>query len=227
MIDRMASRVATVSWPKDGAYRVARKKQALEYSSLAPEDADVSSGNRFDVVGGEVLYAGSNLDACFGETLGRMRPSPALMLEIGKHDHGQMNAGTLPQSWRDDRVIAKIDCIDPCPFVDVDQVATLQHISVALAPELEQLGYRDILDQAAIRGRDRRLTRLIARWAYTATTDDKFAYSGIKYSSRISGKWVCWAIFKGTEIAMNGERSIPRDEKSLRKVAAEFDLTVM
>lgn len=223
----MASQVATVDWPKGGAYRVARKKQALEFSSLAPEDFEVPSGNRFDVVGGQVLYAGSSLDACFGETLGRMRPSPALVSNIGSHDEGQMNAGTLPQAWRDDRVIANIDCIDPRPFVDVDQISTLQHVSVALAAELRQLGYSEVLDQATIRGRDRKLTRLISRWAYTATEDGEFIYSGIKYSSRISDQWVCWAIFHGTEVVSRDERAIAKDEQSLLRIAHEFDLTVM
>lgn len=51
-------------------YRVARADDPLRASWIRPEDAvHRKAGNRYDVAGGGVLYAATQLMACFAETL--------------------------------------------------------------------------------------------------------------------------------------------------------------
>lgn len=86
--------------PKDGLWRVARGPDPLVVGgSKASADAgDV--GNRFDSPDGsyDVLYFGTTLAGCYGETLARFRPDPRLLavVEADWREHGFMAVGQCP-----------------------------------------------------------------------------------------------------------------------------------
>lgn len=61
----------------DTVWRVARLGKGTEFSQIDPVDAlSLNAGNRFDVVGGGVLYASTLLEGCYREVLARLRPAP-------------------------------------------------------------------------------------------------------------------------------------------------------
>lgn len=208
-------------------YRVGRSNDPLHYSTIRPEDARSGAGNRFDVPGGGVLYAATQREACFGETLARFRPSPAVRAVIEDDPGPYMNIGSVPQDWRLRRSISTIELDPPTRFLDVDAPETQAFLTNELKAYLAALGVGGPLDVSDIRSRDRLLTRVIAAYAFTASDDDgQFFYDGIAYKSRISDRWQNWAIFEGTDLQVVDELPIDKNDKDLKKVARMWDLTV-
>lgn len=184
-----------------------------------------SSGNRFDVPGGGVLYAATQAQGAFAETLARYRPSAAMRALPREPDEHFMEAGAVPADWRTRRQLVSFRLTDPLPFLDVDHPATHTFLMDALGTELDALGY-DELDVGALRGRDRFLTRAIAEWSYAAVDDEgKPLYSGIRYGSRL-GSHECWAIFEGTQIVDASAYTISKSDDRLLEVARDFGLSV-
>ncbi len=206
--------------PPDVIHRVARRRGLRSFSTISPHDAALqTAGNRFDVVGGGVLYAGTTPEACYAETLARLRPTPKIR-DLIKDEEGFMVTGGVPQDWRLQRTLGDLHLEDPLPFLDVEDPSTHEHLSEVLASELVALGYDDPLDLSDICNRDRRLSRAIALYAFTAAeADGRPKYSGVRYISRIATDWECWAIFEGTEIEVLGQRTIELSDPDLQKVA--------
>lgn len=211
--------------PPPVIYRVARSRGLLDFSTITPGDAALAkAGNRFDVVGGQVLYAGTSLEACYAETLARFRPTPRIRALL-KDEEGFMAVGGIPQDWRLQRRIATLGIEDALPFLDVEDPATQEFLSEELALELVALGYNDPLDLAAICNQDRRLSRAIARYAFTAADPDgEPTYSGIRYMSRIASDWECWAIFGGTTVELLDTQTIELTDPDLQKIAKLWNL---
>ncbi|WP_193668151.1 RES family NAD+ phosphorylase [Nocardioides salarius] len=215
----------------DSVFRVARTTDPLRFSEIRPEDAvHPTAGNRYDVAGGGVLYAATQLQACFAETLGRYRPSPVmrdLLAGADGVDEHFMLCGGIPRDWRLRRSIVELSVSAPLPFLDVDHPETLAFLSRELAPQLAALGYTDNLDLSALRNADRRLSRSIALWAYAAQNDgDDFLFSGIRYASRLGDGWENWAIFDGTDVFRTSTRPVLESDEDLRTVARMWSLTV-
>ncbi|QUW19814.1 RES family NAD+ phosphorylase [Agrococcus sp. Marseille-Q4369] len=203
--------------------RIGRSADPLRFSRLDPIDAlSSSSGNRFDVPGGGVLYASTELRTCFEETLARFRPSTGILARMQREDASFMVVGGVPGDWRAQRSIVRFELIDPLPFVDADAIRTHQALQRELATELAALDVPD-LDLGTVRGRDRRVTRLIAAWAYGASDDEGPLYGGIRYESRIAGG-ECFAIFDGTAIAERERQPIRLEDPELQAVADAFGL---
>ncbi len=214
--------------PPDVIHRVARRRGLLGFSTISPVDAALpKAGNRFDVVGGGVLYAGSTPEACYAETLARFRPTPKIRELLKNENEHFMVTGGVPQDWRLQRTMGDLTLENPLPFLDVEDPATHDYLSEVLAPNLVALGYDDPLDLSDICNHDRRLSRAIALHAYTATeTDGTPTYSGMRYMSRIKSGWECWAIFEGTNIEIVDERSIELSDPDLKKIADLWGLRV-
>lgn len=220
----MEPRVASIP---DTVHRIGRTSDPLRFSEIRPQDAALSrAGNRYDVPGGAVLYAASEVVACFGETLARYRPTPR-MRELLKDEEGFVVCGGVPRDWRLKRTIVTLGVSRPLPFLDVDAPETHQYLSEALAPQLVALGYESNLDIADIRNSDRRLSRAIALEAYNAVDDEGLPlYSGIRYASRVSDDWECWAIFDGTDAYVTSQRSIEQNDPDLTAVADMWGLRI-
>lgn len=204
-------------------WRVARLGKGTQFSEIDPVDAlSLNAGNRFDVVGGGVLYASTLLEGCYREVLARLRPAPG-MADLDEDEPGHMRAGNVAASWRENRRRFALGLPDALPFVDVEHQDTWNMIDAAVAMPAGV----DLLDVGHVRGPDRLLTRAIAAWVYAQTDEEgQSLYSGLRYLSR-TGDFECWAIFDGTtvlEVAPAGELSL-RD-KELQRVATAYGLTL-
>ena len=204
-------------------HRVGHVEDPLRFSEIDALDADLADfGNRFDIPGAGVLYAATDREGAFKETLAVFRPAVSSQ-KYASSTH--MNLGAVPAEWRDARRLVDFGLRDPLPFLDVEADETLSYLSGAMAPALEFLGYEH-LDSSIVRGSDRRLTRGIARWAYTQVDDDDEAvYSGIRFSSRFQSH-ECWAIFSGVVIGDFKISTVGQTDPALRSAARSFALTV-
>jgi hypothetical protein len=226
--------LATAYPPPAGLWRVARGDEPLRPSRPAAGEHTANSGNRFDSTTGDfgVLYFASTLDGCFGETLARFRPAPdlrALLEEEWQENTGFMDVGAVPADWRHRRTAVRVAVADlvPAKFLDLDSIETRQALREQLAGGLAILGVSD-LDEAAVRGGDRRVTRLIAAWAHEATdaATGTPCYSGIRYASRLTSDWTCWAVFDRVQLEPLEYLPITAEMDSLQRVAKLFDLRV-
>jgi hypothetical protein len=204
-------------------HRVGHLRDPLRFSEIDALDADLADfGNRFDVPGAGVLYAATDKEGAFKETLATFRPA-ASSQKYASTTH--MNLGAVPAEWRDARRIVDFGLSDPLPFLDVEADETLSFLTHAMAPALAFLGY-ERLDSSIVRGPDRRLTRGIARWAYTQVDeDDEAVYSGLRFSSRFQSH-ECWAIFSGVEISDFKISTLSPNDTALQSAARSFALTV-
>jgi hypothetical protein len=84
------------------------------------------------------------------------------------------------------------------------------------------------LDVAAVRGPDRRVTRLISDWTYLARDGGKPRYAGIRYESRLRSGWECWAVFDDEDLQLEVLEvlPIPNDLPAFLRVARLFELRV-
>lgn len=206
-------------------WHVGRAGDPVHFSSIDPVEADGPGGNRFDVPGGSVLYAATDRQGAYAETVARLRPSTAMRLlrpEAGEHF---MEPGAVPADWRTRRRMVRFGLEEPFPFVDLDDAQTHTFLMDQLAAELQQLGI-DELDVAVVRSNNRRLTRTLARWVYTAADEyGVLRYGGIRFRSRL-GEHELWAIFDGGSLTNQEELSIERDDSDLLAVANNFGLSV-
>lgn len=225
---------ATVKAPASGIWRIGRGDNPLQVRRPDPRTLGGSrTGNRFDSSTADygVLYFSTTLEGCFGETLARLRPGTHLMAIIADewHEMDFMEVGAVPADWRNRRSGVRVRLNDPdALFVDVEALQTHQHLRAELALGLASLGYDD-LDVALLRGPDRRVTRLVSEWAWrqTPSPDDPTpVYAGIRYLSRLSNNWECWAVFDDAEFDVCETRPIRRDMPSLKVVAESYGLTV-
>ena len=229
--------VEVVAAPDEGVWRVGRAPDPL--FAAPPLSSSLldnkSTGNRFDSPTGayRVLYFASTLDGCYGETLARFRPDPQMLALVEEEwaDLGFMRVGDVPADWRQRRIAVHVTFpaedrfADGVQFLDVESLETRETLREELAPFLAFYGYKD-LDVPTVRGADRRITRWIGQWAYDQTTDDGMPrFAGVRYLSRLSSDWECWAVFDDVPIAeMNRRPILPSDEAFLR-VAKRYDLT--
>lgn len=200
-----------VAPPPSGLWRVARGDNPLAVPAEVPKSA-ASSGNRFDPLTLDygVLYFGTDLECCFGETLARLRPNLQMLAVVKEEweELGFMNAGSVAADWRQRRTAVHVRLPERLQFVDVEAPGTHQYLRGELAGDLVSLGIAD-LDVGAVRGPDRRMTKMISEWAYTATKDGEPCFAGIRYESRIRTGWECWAVFDDGDLDIEVLETLP------------------
>ncbi|MDQ1123162.1 RES family NAD+ phosphorylase [Microbacterium trichothecenolyticum] len=208
------------------AYRVGRAAGAIHFSEIDALDAELADvGNRFDVVGGGVMYCSSTRVGAFKEVLAHFRPAASSSAFAASTSEHLMAVGSVPASWRHARAVVEFSLQSPLPFLDVERDETLTLLTSALGEDLERLGIAT-LDSSNVRGPNRLLTRAIARWAYTQVDDnDEALYSGIRYSSRFQSH-ECWAVFAGVEIGSMSTTPIAHSDRDLETVSRAFGITV-
>ena len=90
-----------------------------------------------------------------------------------------------------------------------------------IAMVLPELGYGPRFKPGDLLGSDRRLTQLMARWAYDQ------GYAGLTYSCSHRPELDCWAIFEGASFSVIGEpATIDPADPEVVAVAREFGLTI-
>lgn len=188
-----------------------------------------TGGNRFDplTMTYGVLYFGTELEACFGETLARFRPSLELLALVKDEweERGFMAVGTVAADWRQRRTAVHVRLPATVAFVDIESPVTHQFLRRELALGLSAIGLSD-LDVSTVRGPDRRVTRMISEWAYMAADGDRPRYAGIRYESRIRSGWECWALFDDEDLDIEVVETVPitPDMPALISVAKLFGL---
>lgn len=232
--------VRAIPPPDDGVWRVGREPDPLAASKSSghSELSKAGTGNRFDSPGGEygVRYFATTLDGCFGEILARFRADPTLAAVIGSEwrDMGFMDVGDIPRDWRQRRMAVQVDFPDDkgnskfsdgIRFIDVESVETRE----AMRPDFEELlafyKYPD-LDIPVVRGRDRRVTRYISQWAFEQVDEDgNPLYAGIRYLSRLSNDWECWAVFDDVEPRELNRKPILAEDPAFKRIAKLYGLT--
>lgn len=223
--------VAEVEAPRR-LWRVHRGADPLEVRRPRPSSrTHAGAGNRFDSPDGSygVLYFGSTLTSCFGEVLARLRPDPVLAALVRDEwqEMGVMAPGQVPRDWRERRSASEVSLPDSLPFLDVDALATHQHLRTELALGLSALGYQD-LDIGMVRGADRRVTQMISNWTYMAglIEAEPPRYAGLRYKSRVDDDWECWAVFDDVPINVEEIRPLTLTMPELQAAAAALDLTI-
>ena len=226
--------VEEVVVPAEGVWRIGPATDPYHVGRpLKPEELnDPFAGHRFDSPLGNygVLYFATRLEGCFGETLARFRPDVELVAVI-RPDWRSLNfmaPGNIPADWRHRRLAVRATPADgsEAVFLDVESSATRAVLREELAPALVALGVDD-LDVPTIRGGDRRVTRIVSFWAWSQRQDDgRPRYSGIRYVSRLSSDWECWAIFDRVSTRELERRQVTHEMAELKAVVDLWGLTV-
>ena len=222
---------ATVAAP-ERVWRIGRGSEPLTVRRCEPlVGTSPHCGNRFDSSSGDydVLYFGTTLDACFGETLARLRPSLDVIALVREEweQRNFMAVGAVPADWRTRRTAVAVTFgADAPPFVDIDHPDTHTFLRRELALGLSALGYQD-LDIAVMRGSDRRVTQLVSEWVYRQVDESGARrYAGIRYLSRICSGWECWAVLGDVDLEPVETKPITLDMPELMRAAAQFELQV-
>ena len=92
----------------------------MAYAEIELADAALpKAGNRYDVVGGGVLYFATKVQGCYAETLARLRPTARVRAVLRDEDNFML-CGGVPQDWRFRRLQVGVTLEDALPFVDVE-----------------------------------------------------------------------------------------------------------
>lgn len=164
---------------EEAIYRVARKPDAWAWPDWAYADEHGTFGGRFDDPQGEyrVLYASSQREAPFAETLARYRVDIHVAAELNEivsdgkdSEYPQLlPVGVVPREWLETRLMgtARHDGA----FVDLGHGDSLAHLRTALADRVLHYGLDD-LDAGAIRRAPRPFTQEISRYVFEHGRDE-------------------------------------------------------
>lgn len=100
-------------------------------------------------------------------------------------------------------------------WLDLRHSETLEALRWELAESLHILGHTEFDLSSALSG-DRRLTQMIAGWAYEQQVQ------GITYKSRFGADLDCWAIFEGAGFEEADIAPIEVDDVALATAARRF-----
>jgi len=218
--------------PPSLMWRVGRLDAPCQFSWMAPEDRSQpgqARSNRFDVLGGGVLYAATEQETCFAEVTARLRTSPRvkLLLEDDPERGAHMEPDTISAEWRRRRALVGLNVLDEMPFVDVDHPDTIATLNDVLTREFVALGYdKNPVELADLTGPDRALTQAVALWVHGQTNEEgRHLYSGIYYKSRVMGR-ACWAVFDYCKWEIITQDAIDRNHPALVSAARRWDLSI-
>ena len=213
--------------PPNALYRVEIPSPALRFSMISPLiAAKPDEGNRFDVLGARVLYAATEPEGSYAETLASFRPKASLLAKMAAYAPTQASSGTVPAEWRRKRTITQLQPLGALPFLDIEATATHTHLTSAMADVLAAFNVNN-LDVARVRGPNRLLTRALATWVYSQADEDGMPlYGGIRYVSKL-GDYECWALFDNAPLAATTRSPISRNAKGLQEVADVLGLTIL
>lgn len=218
----MSDGLALVEPPPE-MFRVERSEPALHYSRINADTAGLdNAGNRFDVPGAGVLYAASSTQGAFAETTAHFRISASLlehMASVGATP-AELQVPAIDASWRATRVIRTLRARDALPFVDIEAAETHTYLTGHARSVLLSLAI-PLLDVPTVRGSSRLLTRGLATWIYQAKNDaGEPLFGGVRYLSKLSNEYECWAIFDGTTVQLLSDQRITINDPDLVAVAA-------
>jgi RES domain len=216
----------------DRVYRLGREPDPWEWPDWSYASPDGTFGNRFDDPEGQyrVLYASAEPETTFRECLARFRPDPAIVaIEIVENDDDEnsprrLPAGRVALSWLQNRCIGTGRLIGE--FCDIGHSASIVHFRAAFAARLTEYGLDD-LDAGDVRLRvPRALTQEISHYIFEQTDQERPAYAGIRYGSRLGDDLTNWAIFEPNEPVDCEQEEIEPDDPDLVHVLEDYGLTL-
>ena len=105
-------------------------------------------------------------------------------------------------------------------FLDVEHADTRSELEQQLRSELAALDVT-VLNIAAIRGADRRITRTISQWAWQLP-----GLAGVRYLSQYDSTAECWAVFDRTLVTIVDEHDIVNADAQLTRAARYHHLII-
>lgn len=212
--------------PPDSLHLVGDSADPFRFVRINASDAQLADfGDPYAVPGVGVLHAATSRDGAYERALLPFRPaetSRGFRPVPGEH---LMNVGSLPAGWRTRRRIISFALTDPLPFIDIESADTLEFLDTELRAALDDLEVPS-LSREVLLGRDRRVPRLVARWAYSQIdSDEEASLGGIRRISPTTGnEW--WEIFDGVDIGSDVRTPIRPEDADLMTVAYDFGITV-
>ena len=219
-----------VKAPAKGVWRVGRAPDPLSVPPPLTKDEldNARVGNRFDSALGHysVVYFGTNLDCCFGETLSRFRPDLEVVETVGEEwPKGFMEIGAIPAEWRTHRAAVRVKFPRNARFLDIESLETRQQLRMPFAETLVAYGHDD-LDLGTVMSQDRRVTRAMSQWAYQHALDEMLPIAGIRYVSRLNLTWEAWAVFDHVPMTEQERLTITTELPALKRIAKSYDLII-
>lgn len=192
--------------------------------------ADGTFGNRYDdpEASYRVLYASSQRVGAFLETLARFRPDLEVLAELDRIEGEDEPPAVVPRSWLDTRLLGEARVEGR--FVDVGDTTSLATLRTALAASAIRHGL-DEIDAATIRLRaPRAFTQQVSRFVYEQR-DDRGAFAGIRYRSRLGDDVINWALFEdapdaGSPFVSTTDAAIEADDPDLQAALGLLDLKI-
>ena len=181
--------------PDGSLYRLGREPDPWAWPDWSYAAPDGTFGNRYDDPAGSyrVLYASSQRVGAFLETLARFRPDLEVLAELDRIEGEDEPRPAVPRSWLDNRRLGEATVAGR--FVDVGDTTSLATLRTALAASAIHHGL-DEIDAATIRLQaPRAFTQQVSRFAYEQR-DERGAFAGIRYRSRLGDDVLNWAIFE-------------------------------
>lgn len=190
----MSEGLASVE-PDGPLYRLGRQPDPWAWPDWSYAGPDGTFGNRYDdpEASYRVLYASSQRIGAFLETLARFRPDLEVLAELEQIEGDDEPPSAVPRAWLDKRMLGEATVEGR--FVDVGDSGSLSTLRVALAASAIRYGL-DEIDAATIRLRaPRTFTQDMSRFVYEQR-DDRGAFAGIRYRSRLGDDVHNWALFE-------------------------------
>ena len=216
---------------------------SLPHASMPLGAEDRAAWSRFDTVGSTVYIADTNRTA-FLETLALIRLSAEFrsaiafaaehfgktlaeaqqMVEEDWVANGNMVPGWLPASWRNGRLMCKLQVPATAQWVDLTDAVTIAALNRQLGVTLASIGEPEIT-LGTFTGSNRLATTLIAEWIREQIFDDGSYADGIKFHSKY-GTSKCWAYWlrrrdlglSDDPIAVVSEQEIHVGDRDLKAV---------
>ncbi|MBS2936855.1 RES domain-containing protein [Nocardioides sp. J2M5] len=237
-----------VPFPTRGTWRVFKNNRPA-VSGRPREGQPPKKWNRFDLPGEHgTVYSATTRRGALAEVLASFKPRTSQILELMREafndvdegddpitrewdELGHMRPGHIAQVWRAERRLIQLHHRTPPevgPYVHIEHHESIAAISESCADLLTDLGVEE-LDVSELRSNDRELTCSLAEWISAQYLDDGAVPVGIRYASRHSTEWECWATIPpppyGNLAPAGAERDLSNRDPDLEYVAKLFGLT--
>jgi hypothetical protein len=201
----------------------------------------------------QTVYAATTLESALGELLAFRRLSvhaSSAVVDIERQlsesdrssdesiDPAYPNRGTVPARWRNEKQNSAATIAD-ARFINVSHPGTLSFLRSEFVSEFlhrtSSPEHDRDFDLSDVMSRNRRLTQHLARYLHDLPREafgdlkDGEEIAGIRYLSRHSPEWECWALFADRiegRLAIGESRPIEADDSDLLAVAKHFGLSV-
>jgi RES domain len=211
-------------------YRLGRYPDPWAWPDWSYAAPDGTFGNRYDdpQASYRVLYASSQRVGAFLETLARFRPDLEVLAELDRIEGDDEPPPAVPRSWLDKRLLGEARVEGR--FVDVGDTTSLATLRMALAASAIRHGL-DEIDAATIRLRaPRAFTQQVSRFVYEQR-DDRGAFAGLRYRSRLGDEIINWALFEpapdaGSPFVATTAAAIEADDPDLEAALGLLGLTI-